>query len=80
MVSNLLYALHFHPDYDAQAILAEHRRWGRQFTEPLADQIRPHPNDRSPERMLRLGKVPRVVEVQREERGPLAGVGDRLAT
>jgi hypothetical protein len=34
----------------------------------------------TPEQMLRLGKVPRVVEVQREERGPLAGVGDRLAT
>ena len=34
----------------------------------------------TPERMLRLGKVPRVVEAQREERGQLAGVGDRLAT
>jgi hypothetical protein len=34
----------------------------------------------TPERMLRLGKTPRVVDVQKEERGQLAGVGDRLAT
>ncbi len=55
--SNLLFTLHCHPDYDAQAILAEHRRWARQYAEPLADQIRPHHNDRSPDRKLRVGFV-----------------------
>ncbi len=53
--SNLLYALHFHPDYDAQALLAAHRLWARQYAEPLAAQIRPHPNDPAPDRRLRVG-------------------------
>jgi protein O-GlcNAc transferase len=57
VASNLLFTLHFHPDYDAQAILAEHRRWARQFAEPLADAIRPHENDRTPDRRLRIGFV-----------------------
>jgi predicted O-linked N-acetylglucosamine transferase (SPINDLY family) len=54
---NLLCCLLYHPDKDAQAILAEHRRWARQFADPLAGEITPHPNDRSPERKLRVGFV-----------------------
>ena len=53
--SNLLYALHFHPGYDAQALLAAHRRWARQYAEPLAAEIHPHPNDPAPGRKLRVG-------------------------
>ncbi len=53
--SNLVLTLHYHPDYDAQAILAEHRDWARQHAEPLAPQIRPHDNDRAPDRRLRVG-------------------------
>ena len=55
--SSLVLTLHFHPDYDAQAILAEHLRWAEQFAEPLAAQIRPHDNDRTPDRRLRIGFV-----------------------
>jgi predicted O-linked N-acetylglucosamine transferase (SPINDLY family) len=55
--SNLVYALSFHPDYDGEAILAECRRWSERHAEPLAASIRPHPNDRSPERRLRIGYV-----------------------
>ena len=33
--SNLLYTLHFHPDYDAQAILKEHVHWARIYADPL---------------------------------------------
>jgi predicted O-linked N-acetylglucosamine transferase (SPINDLY family) len=33
--SNRLYALHFHPGYDAAMIGAEHRRWNQQHAAPL---------------------------------------------
>jgi predicted O-linked N-acetylglucosamine transferase (SPINDLY family) len=55
--SNLLHALHAHPDYDAQSILAEHRQWARRHAAPLAAEIRPHPNDRTPNRRLKVGYV-----------------------
>jgi predicted O-linked N-acetylglucosamine transferase (SPINDLY family) len=53
--SNFVYALHFHPDHDSPAILAEHRRWASRYAEPLAAEIRPHANDRSPHRRLKVG-------------------------
>jgi predicted O-linked N-acetylglucosamine transferase (SPINDLY family) len=53
--SNLLYLLQHHADYDARAILAEHRQWARRFAGPLASQIRPHANDPAPDRKLRIG-------------------------
>jgi predicted O-linked N-acetylglucosamine transferase (SPINDLY family) len=37
--SNLLYTLHSHPGYDAQAILAEHRAWAQRFAAPLASPL-----------------------------------------
>ena len=49
--------MHYHPDYDAQALLAEHRDWARRYAEPLAAEIRPHDNDRAPARKLRVGFV-----------------------
>jgi predicted O-linked N-acetylglucosamine transferase (SPINDLY family) len=55
--SNRLVALHYHPGYDAQAILHEHLRWARQFAEPLAVEIGPHQHDRAPDRRLRVGFV-----------------------
>jgi protein O-GlcNAc transferase len=55
--SNLVYALHFHPGYDAQAIAEEHRRWNRQHAEPLRQFIQPHNNPPHPDRRLRVGYV-----------------------
>ena len=55
--SNRLFDLHFHPDYDARAILAEHREWAARHAAPLAVQIRPHASDRTPDRRLRVGFV-----------------------
>ena len=53
--SNLLFTMHYHPDLDAQEILAEHRRWARRFADPLPAGIRPHANDLAPDRRLRIG-------------------------
>jgi predicted O-linked N-acetylglucosamine transferase (SPINDLY family) len=54
---NLLYALHFHPAYDAAAITAELRRWHDRFAAPLQQSIQPHANTRDPQRQLRIGYV-----------------------
>ena len=55
--SNLLFTLHYDPGCDAGTIVAEHRRWNQMHAEPLAAEIRPHPNDRSPERRVRIGYI-----------------------
>jgi len=55
--SNLIYSLHFQPRQGNEAILEEQGRWNRRFSEPAQPFIRPHGNDRSPERRLRIGYV-----------------------
>jgi predicted O-linked N-acetylglucosamine transferase (SPINDLY family) len=54
---NLLYTLYFHPGFDPRTILAEHRRWNQTHARPLAAAIKPHDNDRSADRPLRIGYV-----------------------
>ena len=54
---NLVYLLHFCPGYDAQAIYEEHCRWNQCHAAPLERLARPHGNERSPERRLRVGYV-----------------------
>jgi protein O-GlcNAc transferase len=55
--SNLLYTLHYCADCDAETLYEEHRRWNQQRAEPLASLIRPHTNERSTDRRLRIGYV-----------------------
>jgi protein O-GlcNAc transferase len=55
--SNLVYALLCDPGSDAHAILAESRRWNEAHARPLRASIRPHDNNRGPDRRLRLGYV-----------------------
>jgi predicted O-linked N-acetylglucosamine transferase (SPINDLY family) len=56
-VGNLVYALHFHPEYTPQRLYEEHAKWNQIFAEPLAGEIRPHTNNRSTGRRLRIGYV-----------------------
>ncbi|HEX3356804.1 MAG TPA: tetratricopeptide repeat protein, partial [Tepidisphaeraceae bacterium] len=55
--SNRLFALNFRHDFSGEQILEEHRRWNDRFARPLLRQNRPHRNDASPERQLRIGYV-----------------------
>jgi protein O-GlcNAc transferase len=54
--SNLAYALCFQ-SLDAQTILDECLRWNQRFAAGLCEGIPSHPNDRAPERRLRIGYV-----------------------
>jgi len=55
--SNLVLTIHYHPAFDARAIVEEHRVWNHQHAEPLRHLIQPHSNDRTPDRRLRIGYV-----------------------
>ena len=55
--SNRLYTLYYQPNVDAQTILAAHQRWNETIAARLAQQIAPHPNDRTPNRKLKIGYV-----------------------
>ena len=55
--SNLIVAMLTDPSYDSQAIFAETRVWAERHAEPLRQFVRPHANDKNPERRLRVGYV-----------------------
>ena len=55
--SNYVYTLHFHEDYDAAALHKELAAWNERHAAPLAGEIKPHLNDRNPDRRLRIAYV-----------------------
>ena len=55
--SALLYCLHYHPGYTRATLFEEHREWDKRHGSPSAARSRPHANDRSPGRRLRVGFV-----------------------
>ncbi len=55
--SNRVYTLHFHPGFDAPAILREHQLWAQRHALPLQSEIRAFSNDRLTARRLRIGYV-----------------------
>jgi protein O-GlcNAc transferase len=55
--SNLVYALMFHPGFDARGIRRELDAWNERHAEPLKGFMKPHGNGRDPERRLRVGLI-----------------------
>jgi protein O-GlcNAc transferase len=55
--SNLLFALHYDPQLSPEQIFREHVAWGLRHESRLAAAVRPHGNDPSPERRLKVGYV-----------------------
>ncbi len=55
--SNFVFGIHYHPGYDAVAIRDEAARWNARDAAPLMPANRSYPNDRSPDRRLRIGYV-----------------------
>jgi predicted O-linked N-acetylglucosamine transferase (SPINDLY family) len=53
--TNKLFVLNYSPNYDAPAIFREHQKWDREYAQPLTRAAKPHDNDRSPDRRLRIG-------------------------
>ena len=54
--SNLVFAMHYHEGYDGKAIAEELHRWDQQHA-PLINSAQVHPNERSPDRRLRIGYI-----------------------
>jgi predicted O-linked N-acetylglucosamine transferase (SPINDLY family) len=55
--SNLLRALLHDPATELAAVRNEHLAWADRHARPLAGEVRPHANDRNPNRRLRIGYV-----------------------
>jgi protein O-GlcNAc transferase len=54
--SNRVYAVQFHPDFDAAAICRENQAWNR-HAEAMRRFVKPCANDRNPSRRLRVGYI-----------------------
>ncbi len=55
--SNLLYVMHYHPDYDCRRIYQEHRVWAQGVERSVVGEIRELGNDRDENRRLKIGYV-----------------------
>jgi protein O-GlcNAc transferase len=55
--SNLLLSFHYLQDVDPPAIFQAHLDWATRYANPLSPTIAPHPNDRDPNRKLRIGYI-----------------------
>lgn len=56
-MSSYLFSINYLPDADPAALFDAYREFGRRFEAPLAPEVRPHVNDRNPNRRLRIGYV-----------------------
>lgn len=54
--SNLCLLVNYHPTMSGEEVLEVHRAWDRDYAK-LSKDFKPHENDRSPDRKLRIGYV-----------------------
>ncbi|MBC8109040.1 MAG: tetratricopeptide repeat protein [Anaerolineae bacterium] len=57
LFSNVLFGMLFDPDVTPAALEKAHGQWWERFGRPLASSRQRHANDRSPDRVLRVGYV-----------------------
>ena len=57
MHSNILMAVNYHPAYTPAKHFAAHQNWAELHEKPFKSNWKPHTNDRSPDRPLRIGYV-----------------------
>jgi protein O-GlcNAc transferase len=55
--SNVLMTINYHPDYSQADLFNAHRSWAELHEAPHVPNWKPHRNDRSPDRRLRIGYV-----------------------
>ena len=55
--NNLIFAMHYQPACDSKLLHAEGEKWNRAHAAPLRQFIKPHVNDRKPNRRLKIGYV-----------------------
>lgn len=57
LFSNVLFGMLFDPDVRPEQLEQAHREWWVRFGQPQASAWQPHENERSPDRVLRVGYV-----------------------
>lgn len=55
--SNLIYTMHYHPDYSPDEIQFELDRYRRVIADPLKPEIKPLAIDKNPDRQIRVGYI-----------------------
>ncbi len=55
--SNVVYTQLFTDAADQETVYQQHQNWNQRYAEPLAEQIKPHENEKSTHRRLRIGYV-----------------------
>jgi len=53
--SNFLLTLNYSPSYDRASLFKEHQKFNEQHALPLAESIKPHSNERDPDKRLKIG-------------------------